>query len=174
MRSMKPRIYLRSPALSDESAFLRAVRQSKSLHRPWVSPPSSADAFGQYLEAMALPANQGYLVCLHATDELVGVVNITNIVRGCFQSGYLGYYALAGYERQGLMREGLQAVIKQAFGVLKLHRLEANIQPANLASLALVKACGFRKEGFSAHYLKIGGRWRDHERWAVNATVARR
>lgn len=170
---MKPRICLRSPAAADEPAFLQSVRQSKPLHRPWVSPPSTPDAFGQYLDAMVLPANQGYLVCLRATDEMVGVVNITNIVRGCFQSAYLGYYAFAGYERQGLMREGLQAVVKQAFGVLKLHRLEANIQPANQASLALVEACGFRKEGFSAHYLKIGGRWRDHERWAVNATAAR-
>ena len=123
---------------------------------------------------MALPANLGYLVCLRATGEMVGVINITNIVRGCFQSAYLGYYAFAGHERQGLMGEGLQAVVKRAFGSLKLHRLEANIQPENQAALALAEACGFSKEGFSAHYLKIGGRWRDHERWAVNATAMRR
>ena len=123
---------------------------------------------------MALPVHQGYLACLRATDEPVGVFNITNIVRRCFQSAYLGNYAFAGHQGQGLMQEGMQAVVKHAFGVLKLHRLEANIQPANQASLALVEACGFCREGFSPHYLKIGGRWRDHERWAINATVTRR
>lgn len=67
------------------------------------------------------------------------------------------------------MREGLDAVVRSAFGPMKLHRLEAAIQPGNRSSIALVKACGFTKEGYSPRYLKIGGRWRDHERWAIVA-----
>jgi [ribosomal protein S5]-alanine N-acetyltransferase len=47
--------------------------------------------------------------------------------------------------------------------------LEANVQPANIASIALVQSCGLRKEGFSPRYLKIAGKWRDHERWAIVA-----
>lgn len=100
----------------------------------------------------------------------MGVINISNMVGGLFRSGYLGYYAFTGHERQGYMREGLQGVIRHAFRRLKLHRLEANIQPDNLASIALVASCGFAKEGYSPRYLKIGGRWRDHERWAVLAS----
>lgn len=61
----------------------------------------------------------------------------------------------------------MSVVIRRAFGELKLHRLEANIQPGNVASIALVRACGFALEGYSPRYLKIGGRWRDHERWAL-------
>jgi len=98
------------------------------------------------------------------------VYNLSNIVRGLFQSGYLGYYAFAGYERRGYMTQGLEAVVRHAFKTLKLHRLEANIQPGNVASIALVRACGFEKEGYSPRYLKIGGRWRDHERWAIRAS----
>jgi ribosomal-protein-alanine N-acetyltransferase len=60
-------------------------------------------------------------------------------------------------------------VIARAFRTLRLHRLEANIQPGNLASIALVRRLGFRREGLSRRYLKIGGRWRDHERWAILA-----
>jgi len=95
------------------------------------------------------------------------VINITNTVMGPFRSGYLEYYAFAGFERRGLMKKGLITVVRHAFSKLKLHRLEANIQPANTASIALVRACGFAKEGYSPRYLKINGRWRDHERWAI-------
>ena len=65
------------------------------------------------------------------------------------------------------MTEALQLTLRHAFVKLKLHRLEANIQPENTPSIALVKRAGFVKEGYSRRYLKISGRWRDHERWAI-------
>lgn len=119
---------------------------------------------------MSSPDFRSFLVCTREGDEIAGVINISNIVMGMLRSAYLGYYAIAGFERQGLMREGIIAVVRLAFSKLKLHRLEANIQPANAASIALVRSCGFAKEGFSPRYLKIGGRWRDHERWAIRAS----
>jgi len=63
--------------------------------------------------------------------------------------------------------EALQLMLGHAFGRLGLHRVEANIQPGNVASIRLVKRAGFTREGYSRRYLKIGGRWRDHERWAL-------
>src|SRR5262249_23931438 len=99
-----------------------------------------------------------------------GVVNVSNVVRGLFRSAYLGYYAFAGFERRGLMRQGLGAVVRHCFQVLKLHRLEANIQPGNPASIAPGTSVRCAKEGYSPRYLKIGGRWRDHERWAILAS----
>ena len=65
------------------------------------------------------------------------------------------------------MKLGLQQVISIAFKKLKLHRLEANIQPKNKTSVSLAKACGFKKEGFSPKFIKKGGQWKDHERWAL-------
>lgn len=154
-------------------AFLAAVHASRALHRPWVSPPATAEQFVAYAERMQSPGHCGLLVVRQGEAdslELAGVVNITNMVMGPFCSAYLGYYAFAGCERQGLMRKGLTLAVRHAFRTLKLHRLEANIQPGNTASLALVRSCGFTQEGYSPRYFKIGGRWRDHERWAIVAS----
>jgi ribosomal-protein-alanine N-acetyltransferase len=110
----------------------------------------------------------GFLVIHRDSGGVVGVININDIIRGAFQSASLGYYALAPYAGQGLMHEGMLLVLKYAFGKLKLHRVEANIQPGNRASIALVRKCGFVREGFSRRMLKIQGRWRDHQRWALS------
>ena len=160
-------IYLRAPEMADRGALLAAVRASRALHRPWIRAPSTAAAFAAYLKKMSEAANHPYLVCRSDTDQIAGVINLTNVVLGVFRSGYLGYYALCPHQGRGYMRAGLHAVVNHAFRTLKLHRLEANIQPENRASLALARSCGFRREGYSPRYLKIGGRWRDHERWAI-------
>jgi ribosomal-protein-alanine N-acetyltransferase len=67
------------------------------------------------------------------------------------------------------MAEGFALALEYAFRQLKLHRVEANVQPANRRSLALVERLGFEREGYSRRYVKIGGRWRDHVRYAVLA-----
>ena len=103
------------------------------------------------------------------TRALVGFLNISSIVRGPFQSAFLGYGAFDGEAGRGYMTEALELTLAHAFGPLKLHRLEANIQPGNARSIALAARCGFVREGFSERYLKVGGRWRDHERWAIRA-----
>jgi ribosomal-protein-alanine N-acetyltransferase len=97
------------------------------------------------------------------------VFTLSEIVRGVFQSAYLGYYAVVPFAGQGYMREGMRLCLRHAFSRLRLHRVEANVQPANAASLALVRGAGFRHEGYSPRYLRLGGRWRDHERWAMLA-----
>lgn len=111
----------------------------------------------------------GFLACRHEDDAIVGVFTLGQIVRGPLQSAYLGFYGFSPFEGQGYMTEAMRLVLRHAFGAMKLHRVEANIQPGNAASIALVRRCGFRLEGFSPRYLKISGRWRDHERWAILA-----
>ena len=167
-RGDEMRSILAVPSRQRRDEFLTAVARSRELHRHWASPPRTVEAFEAYLKRIKKPAYVGYWVRTDA-NELVGVININEIVRGTFLSGYLGYYAFVPHNGRGYMTAGLRTVVSQAFRELRLHRLEANIQPDNEPSRRLVQRLGFRYEGFSPRYLKVGGRWRDHERWALTA-----
>jgi [ribosomal protein S5]-alanine N-acetyltransferase len=161
------RVFLSQPTPAYGPEFLTAVLRSQDLHRPWVFPPCTHDEYQAYLERIRGGSTIGFFLRRRSDKQLAGVVNISEPVMRAFQSAYLGFYAFTGMERRGLMTEGLALVLDAAFNQLGFHRLEANIQPPNLASSALVSRLGFRKEGFSPRYLMIGGAWRDHDRWAI-------
>lgn len=162
-------VTLRRPTPGDAEAFLRAVHRSRSLHKGLVSPPRDTAGFRGYVSGLRKLNREGFLVLSDDPIGIAGVINVSEIVRGLFQSAYLGYYAFVPYAGRGVMRDGLRQAIQYCFSDLKLHRLEANIQPGNQRSISLVKSLGFRLEGYSPDYLKICGRWRDHERWAILA-----
>ena len=126
------------------------------------------DAYRDYLSKHQNARGEVWFVCgPKSRVDWWGVVQHQRDRPWRFLSAYLGYYAFVPYAGRGLMKDGLALVITYAFTGLKLHRVEADIQPGNRASKALVKTLGFRREGLSPRYLKINGRWRDHERWAI-------
>lgn len=151
---------------ADEQEFLQAVGRSAALHGDWVQAPAESETFHGLLEKCRGERNYSYLARASG-GELVGCVNLNEVVRGAFHSTYLGFYAFEPMQGQGHMKVALSEVIGVAFGALRLHRVEANVQPDNERSLALVKSLGFRHEGFSPRYLRIADSWRDHERFAV-------
>ena len=160
-------VKLERPSLRRAEEFLVAVKQSHRLHRNRVTPPSTIEKFRGYLKRTRRQENEDFFVISAESGDLAGVISIGEIVRGYFQSAPLGYYAFVPHAGRGLMREGLLHAVEFAFKDLRLHRLEANIQPDNKRSAALVNSLGFRLEGRSRKYLKISGRWRDHDRWAI-------
>jgi ribosomal-protein-alanine N-acetyltransferase len=162
-------VFLRPPERADRDEFISLMRSSRSFHRPWATAPTDDERFGAYLVDSRRHDFEAMLVCRRVDLAIVGFFNLSQIARGSLQSAYLGYAVGKPYARQGYMSEGIQLVLRHAFVTLRLHRIEANIQPGNRASIALASGAGFRREGFSPRYLKIGGRWRDHERWAILA-----
>jgi len=163
------RVRVSPPVEEDREEFLELMRASRAFHRPWAAVPTDDIRFDAYLADARKPDYEPLLVRRCEDGAIVGFFNISQITHGPLQSAYLGYAVGARFARQGYMREGIDLTLRHAFVVLSLHRLEANIQPGNEASLALARAAGFRREGFSPRYLKISGRWRDHERWAILA-----
>jgi ribosomal-protein-alanine N-acetyltransferase len=160
-------VALRPPVEADRAEYLERLEASRELHTPWLETADPPAWFDRILARASAPEDRSLLVWRAADDRLVGVVNVSQIHYGPLCSAYLGYYVFAPYARAGLMREALALTVGYAFGPLGLHRLEANVQPGNEASLALVRSVGFRREGFSPRYLKIRGAWCDHERWAI-------
>lgn len=167
-----PRVGIRPFTYADGTEFTARARESRELHRPWLFPPVTDEAYAAYAGALIEDrAKAGFLVCERgAGGAIAGFININNIVAGAFRCGALGYGAFAHAAGRGLMSEGIGLVTRYAFDVLELHRLEINVQPGNTASIALARRCGFRLEGFSPDFLWIDGAWRDHERWALTAT----
>jgi ribosomal-protein-alanine N-acetyltransferase len=162
-------VYLRAPDRRDRDEFIRLNRESIAFYRGLTSPILSAEQFKGYLTRCRQRDFEGLLVCRVEDDAIVGSINLSQIVGGGFKSAYLGYQTGATFAGRGYMTEAIQLVLNHAFKDLRLHRIEANIQPHNTASIALVRRAGFKSEGYSRRYLKICGRWRDHERWALLA-----
>ena len=160
-------VYLERPSLRREREYLAAVVMSLSLHRGFVTTAATRAEYRDYLRRTRRKTQESFFVIAAETDFLVGVVNVNDIVRYSELTGRLGYYAFVPHAGTGLMRSGLRLVIGRAFGEIGLHRLEANIQPSNRRSIALVRSLGFRSEGVARRCLKIGGRWQDHERFAL-------
>jgi ribosomal-protein-alanine N-acetyltransferase len=161
------KVYLRQLKSEDFEEFTALTGASRKFHHGFVTPPLDKENFDKYLEVSLLEANRYLLICQNADDSIVGVANLSQIFRKSFQNAYLGYWLGAKYAGRGFMTEAIDLILQYAFKTLNLHRIEANVQPKNLASINVLKRSGFTKEGFSRRYLKIDGRWRDHERWAI-------
>ena len=170
-----PRVILRYPVKGDRDAYVRIRRESRSLHEAWepLPPrgfdPYSGQGFDRDLLGCRAPEREALLVCLKDSGQMVGRVAFQQIIRGPLQQCFLGYWVSSSHAGQGYMKEAIGLALRHAFITLGLNRVEANIQPDNMASRAVVRANGFRLEGFSPRYLKIQGRWQDHERWAMDA-----
>ena len=162
-------VVLRHPTPADQPAFTALRNQSGAFLTRWEprSPLSPAGIFQRLLETSNTETSQRFLLCAADTNAPMGQVSLNQIIRGPLQQCFLGYWIASAYAGRGFMNLGLQLALRHAFTTLKLHRVEANIQPDNVPSLRLVKRLGFRLEGFSPKYLQIAGRWADHERWAL-------
>jgi len=168
------RTRIQAPSATDEETFLAAMQDSIGLHHPWVSAPKDHAGWERYMTRLERDNEAGFLIKRLQDGAICGVVNLNIITYEALCSAYVSYFGVAGQVEKGYMKEGLSQVIRHAFDELGLHRLEANIQPGNMASIALARSIGFQYEGFSPRFLKIKGEWRDHERWALLADDIRK
>jgi ribosomal-protein-alanine N-acetyltransferase len=160
-------VYLRYPDGGDYKEMAALYRLSRKHLRGQVQPKYDRQSFDQLLAEAAVDSTEFFFIVRSADEKIVGTIALSQIFRKRFQNAYLGYLLGSGFTGNGFMTEAVRLVLKFAFLDLKLHRVEANVQPDNEPSKAVLRRNGFINEGYSRKYLKIGGRWRDHERWAI-------
>jgi ribosomal-protein-alanine N-acetyltransferase len=160
-------VYLRRPEAADFREFTAMARKSERFHRGLIRMARTADEFKRFLDRSLRPENEVFLICRGDDDSITGTITLSQIFYGPFRNAYLGYGLGSEYTGHGFMTEAVRLLVRYGFTTLRLHRIEANVQPGNIPSIAVLKRAGFSQEGYSPRYLKIGGRWRDHERWAI-------
>lgn len=168
-----PRTYLRKPTEGDAEEFVERVVASRDHLRPFVHAPEDHGAYRQSLIRGARPETEQFLVCARDDDAIVGFVNLNEIVRGSLQQASAGWASFVPRAGLGHLTEGVDLALDLAFTQLRLHRVEANMQPGNHRSRALARRCGFALEGYSPAFLRIDDEWRDHERWAIREEIWR-
>ena len=159
-------VYLRYPDPADFDEVAALIRSCAKKFPGFVDPRYDREMFDRLLVEVNNETFEPFYIC-REDGVIVGTITLSQIFRKKFQNAYLGYMLGSAYTGHGYMTEAVGIILKYAFQRLRLHRIEANVQPENLPSIAVLKRCGFIQEGFSRKYLKIGGRWRDHERWAI-------
>ncbi|HZW09550.1 MAG TPA: GNAT family protein [Phycisphaerales bacterium] len=166
-------VYLRYPTARDREQYVALRQRSREHLERWEPrPPDGSDAFGEaqferLLRSRRSADQERFLILELGSRRIVGQVSLGGIIRGPLQSAFMGYWIGAGFTGRGYMTEAAGLCLRHAFRTLGLHRVEANIQPHNEPSRAVARKNRLRLEGFSPRYLKIDGRWADHERWAI-------
>lgn len=164
------RVVLRLATEQEAKLVLDYFVRNRAHLAPWEpAPPTSFYTEAFWLERLAHFRREraaGTSARFHMFEKpsgrVIGSIGISNVVRGCFHSAHLGFGLDASREGQGVMREALEAVIGWCWDELGLHRLEANHQPQNLKSAALLRRLGFTPIGYARDYLLIDGKWVDH------------
>jgi [ribosomal protein S5]-alanine N-acetyltransferase len=162
-----PNAKLRPPVEGDQAEFVERVVASRELHYPWLEPADPELWLEGLLARNRTNSDRCRLVCDADSGVIAGVMNLSQISPEPFLNAFLGYYAFVPFAGRGYMSAAMPLLLRLAFGELGLHRVQANVQPGNAPSIALVHKAGFHYEGFSPRYLFINGAWRDHEQWVM-------
>jgi [ribosomal protein S5]-alanine N-acetyltransferase len=171
------RVWVGAVRARDVAPFRLAVERSRQRLSRW-NPADPEDLEKQ----LPVQSRDHRMFLIHALEpegehDLVGKVNVTDVVRGRFESAVIGYDAYDPYAGRGLFAEGLRLVLGLVFapevsGGMGLHRVAVAVQPGNLTSAGLLRSLGFQREGFSPRMLWLPGAdgrlaWQDHVSYVV-------
>ncbi|WP_240689072.1 GNAT family N-acetyltransferase [Ammoniphilus sp. YIM 78166] len=168
-------IDLRPLHLNDVSSLLELRVRNKKFLEPYESKQRESHFTAEVQTEMIEQAmrnweqNLGYSfgIFLKEKDALIGRVNLSNVVRGAWQSCTIGYFLDEDFNGRGIMTEAVGLSVDFAFTKIDLHRVQAGVMPRNLPSIRVLEKVGFRFEGLAKYYLNINGNWEDHNIYSI-------
>jgi ribosomal-protein-alanine N-acetyltransferase len=169
--------------LTDARRWILARRTSAGWLSPWEvtlpgqggAPPAGWSMYTVTLRRLRADAAAGNGLPFAVTVEgkVVGQVTVGNLGREPREPAYVGYWIDRSRAGRGITPRALALVLDHAFATLDLPRVEANIQPDNVASRRVVEKLGFRLDGLRPGHLHVNGAWRDHLRYELTLADAR-
>jgi [ribosomal protein S5]-alanine N-acetyltransferase len=170
-------VWLRPPLMSDYGAWAELRAHSRAHLVPWepawprddLTKSAYRRRIRHYQREARDDLGYAFLMFDSGNERLIGGLTLSNVRRGVTQSAMLGYWLGLPYVGSGSMTSAVKALLPHAFEQLRLHRIEAAVQPANQRSVGVLKRAGFIEEGLARRYLKINGVWQDHLVFAILA-----
>lgn len=175
MRIDGERIYIRYLDISDAEAVLDLQLRNKEFFKKYTT-TKNQDFYTLKSQEEIIKDNArkkendekySFGIFTKDSNELIGNIALTEVLRGSLESCYIGYYLDMLYNGKGYMTEVVKLVVEFAFGNLKLHRIEAGVMPHNIRSMSVLEKAGFQKEGIAHKNVKINGVWQDHQVLAI-------
>jgi ribosomal-protein-alanine N-acetyltransferase len=160
-------VRLRLVRMKDVKALEKALLGNRSWLRPWEATnphaPNSFDIRGMVRSLLrAVDDHTGLPFVIEHEGQIVGQINVANILHGSVSSAVIGYWVVPEVAGKGITPTAVALVSDYLYNVVGLHRIEIDIRPENSASLRVVQKLGFRYEGLKQRYIHINGAWRDH------------
>lgn len=168
-------ITLRGLRRADREAWERVRRTNRDWLSPWESSVpgvvDEATSFHRMRRGFDRAARQGRVVpfVIEADGQLVGQMHLFEIAWAWRRNAAAGYWLAREATGRGIATWALAMLIDHGLTVTGLHRVEVNIRPENVTSLAVVRRLGLREEGLHPRLIHVDGAWRDHLQFAVTA-----
>lgn len=171
-------VSVRVVRVKDAKKLERLVLGNRDWLRPWEATnpdgPNSFNFKGQIRGLLKqMDQHQGLPLVIEHKGEIVGQLNVSNILFGSVSSAILGYWITPEVAGKSITPTAVALATDYLFNVVGLHRVEIDIRPENAASLRVVEKLGFRYEGLKERFIHINGDWRDHFIFALTYEEAR-
>ena len=158
----------------DAKTIERLVLSNREWLRPWEATnphgPTSFDFKAQIRSLLrALENSEGIPFVILYKDEIVGQLNVANILHGSVSSCVIGYWIAPEVAGLGITPTAVALAMDYMFKVVGIHRVEIDIRPENEASIRVVEKLGLRYEGLKENYIHINNDWRDHYVFALTS-----
>jgi ribosomal-protein-alanine N-acetyltransferase len=165
-------VRLRLVKRRDAKQLERLILGNREWLRPWEatnpSAPNSFDIRGMVRDLLRQVDDlSGLPFVIEVDGEVVGQLNVANILFGSVSSAVIGYWVSPEVAGRGVATTAVALASDYLFTTVNIHRVEIDIRPENLASLRVVEKLGFRYEGLKERYIHINGAWRDHYVFAL-------